>query len=74
LWKSESLIKITGDFRVGDIRHNWADLSRLVRLFPDWTPTSLTDGLERFVNWAQTQAIYEDRSHLATQELKKRNL
>lgn len=74
LWESDSDIQVTGNFRVGDIRHNWADLTALHEVFPDWQPTSLAAGLESFVTWAKTQEIYEDRSKAATQELKQRNL
>jgi dTDP-L-rhamnose 4-epimerase len=74
LWKSDSPIGVTGDFRVGDIRHNWADLQSLNRVFPEWQPTPLAVGLEKFVAWAATQDIYEDKSKLAAQELKQRNL
>jgi dTDP-L-rhamnose 4-epimerase len=49
LWQSDSDIQITGNFRVGDIRHNWADLTALHQVFPDWQPTSLAAGLESFV-------------------------
>jgi dTDP-L-rhamnose 4-epimerase len=74
LWKSDSEIHITGDSRVGDIRHNWADLHALQQTFPDWKPTPLPVGLEKFVDWAATQSIYEDKSKMAAQELKQRNL
>lgn len=74
LWKSDSEIHITGDSRVGDIRHNWADLQALQQTFPDWRPTPLPVGLEKFVDWATTQGIYEDKSKMAAQELKQRNL
>ncbi len=74
LWKSDSEIYITGDSRVGDIRHNWADLQALQRIFPAWKPTPLPVGLEKFVDWAAAQGIYEDKSKMAAQELKQRNL
>jgi dTDP-L-rhamnose 4-epimerase len=74
LWKSDSEIHITGDSRVGDIRHNWADLQALLQTFPSWYPTPLSVGLEKFVVWAATQGIYEDKSKMAAQELKQRNL
>ncbi|BAZ10904.1 NAD-dependent epimerase/dehydratase [Calothrix sp. NIES-4071] len=74
LWNSDSSIEITGDSRVGDIRHNWADLRVLHKVFPDWQPTPLEVGLEKFVAWAATQEIYEDKSKIAAQELKQRNL
>jgi dTDP-L-rhamnose 4-epimerase len=74
LWKSDSQIEITGDARVGDIRHNWADLQSLHQTFPEWQSTPLSVGLEKFVTWAATQEIYEDKSRQAAQELKQRNL
>lgn len=74
LWQSNSSIAISRDFRVGDIRHNWADLKQVQQTFPDWQPMPLETGLEKFVAWASTQEVFEDRSQLATQELKQRNL
>jgi len=44
-------VKISGRFRVGDIRHAVADMSRYVVEFGKWTPTSLKQGLERYLNW-----------------------
>jgi dTDP-L-rhamnose 4-epimerase len=73
-WNSSSSIAISGDFRVGDIRHNWADTTRLQRVWPDWQVTSLREGLEKFVAWAKTQPAYTDQSDSAKQELKGRNL
>jgi dTDP-L-rhamnose 4-epimerase len=74
LWQSDSIISITGDFRVGDIRHNWADLQLIQEFLPDWQPKTLSVGLGKFVTWANSQEIYEDKSKMAAQELKQRNL
>jgi dTDP-L-rhamnose 4-epimerase len=74
LWKSQSSITVTGNFRVGDIRHNWADLQRLRALWQDWEPTELRTGLEKFVEWASVEPIFEDGSRAAAAELKSRNL
>lgn len=73
-WKSASTISISGDFRVGDIRHNWADISRLKKAWPAWKATSLNKGLAKFVQWAQAQPVFVDRSKKAMNELKKRDL
>lgn len=73
-WRSESPVTVTGDFRVGDIRHNWADLTRLYHLWPDWNITHLDAGLAQFVAWAREQAVFEDKTRGAVQELKSRNL
>jgi dTDP-L-rhamnose 4-epimerase len=74
LWKSDSTIKVTGDFRVGDIRHNWTDLKAFYKIFSDWKPTALSIGLEKLAEWAKTQQVHEDKSKIAEQELKQRNL
>lgn len=47
-------LDVTGDFRVGDIRHATADISRARDLL-GWTPkTPLREGLRRLVDWART--------------------
>jgi dTDP-L-rhamnose 4-epimerase len=74
IWNSTSPIVISGDFRVGDIRHNWADTSFLEKTWPTWKTTLLSEGLSKYVHWAQTQPFFADHSHMAMQELKKRNL
>lgn len=69
LLSSSSDIKVSGDFRAGDIRHCYADLSR-ARAVLGFTPRiSLTEGLGRFVEWVQTQAVGADRSQSAQAEL-----
>lgn len=73
-WNSTSLIAISGDFRVGDVRHNWADTSLLQKAWSTWKVTSLSEGLAKYVRWAQTQPVFADHSNIAMQELKKRNL
>ena len=72
--RSDSPITVTGAFRVGDIRHNWADLTQLYRLCPDWKITSLDAGVAQFLIWAREQPIFEDKTHSAERELKTRNL
>ena len=53
--KSESEIKISGAFREGDIRHNYADLkliNKLIRFEPKW---SFKEGLHSFIDWVLAQ-------------------
>lgn len=53
--KSESKIKISGTFREGDIRHNYADLNRINEVIgfrPEW---SFKKGLYSFIDWALLQ-------------------
>ncbi|RTY90316.1 SDR family NAD(P)-dependent oxidoreductase [Flavobacterium sp. GSN2] len=53
--KSNSEIKISGAFREGDIRHNFADLT-LIKEVVDFEPKwSFKDGLHSFIDWALEQ-------------------
>lgn len=67
-------IVITGDYRLGDIRHNRADVTRM----RDWlgvTPAiDLDEGLGRFAAWALAQPTPEDISAKAAGELRLRRL
>lgn len=74
LWQSKSPIIVTKAFRIGDIRHNLADLTQLYRLWPDWKITPLDFGLANFVSWARQQPVFEDKTSTAKQESEARNL
>ncbi|NRF39157.1 NAD-dependent epimerase/dehydratase family protein [Pedobacter foliorum] len=53
--KSSSVIKISGAFREGDIRHNYADLKlakQIINFQPDW---SFKKGLHQFLAWVLEQ-------------------
>lgn len=51
-FNSSSSINVTGAFRVGDIRHNVADLSISNRLLNFSPKTIFTTGLSNFLGWA----------------------
>ncbi len=67
-------IEVTGQFRVGDIRHNFADISA-AREGLGFTPQiDLPTGLGRFCAWAAGQPVYQDGLDAATAELKAKGL
>ena len=66
--------RVTGEYRVGDIRHCFADLSEAGRLLGFAPRIGLDEGLGRFCAWAASQPAYEDRLDAAMAELKARNL
>ncbi len=73
LHRSEIEPEITRKFRVGDIRHCFADIS-LARQVLGYAPrVSLEQGLEELVEWIRTQNV-EDRVDLADRELAHRGL
>jgi len=66
--------RTTGRFRVGDIRHNFADISRLKEVIGIEPRISLEAGLKRFCEWACAQPIPDDLLANANEELEARNL
>jgi dTDP-L-rhamnose 4-epimerase len=54
-WNAEKPSRITGQFRVGDIRHAWADC-QLARKELGWqAKVSLAEGLRMLKNWVEKQ-------------------
>lgn len=69
-----SKTRISSEYRIGDIRHNVADISRLIELLPEGPKVKLSEGLNRFVNWVKTQPLPEDQLERANSELRERKL
>lgn len=68
---AEERIRVTGEFRLGDIRHNVADISRLHQQLNIAPRISLEDGLARFAAWVSQQPLPEDQLCKANEELAK---
>jgi dTDP-L-rhamnose 4-epimerase len=65
---------MTGQYRVGDIRHNFADIRQLEQM-TGWRPqVSLEEGMKRFCDWVTGQPIPQDLLDKANDELKARKL
>lgn len=67
-------IRVTAEYRLGDIRHNFADIDRLGEVLGYTPQVSLRDGLRRFCDWVLTQPLPEDLLDRANAELKARKL
>jgi dTDP-L-rhamnose 4-epimerase len=65
---------VTGEYRIGDIRHNSADISELESVVGFRPAVSLEEGLGRFVEWVETQPLPSDLLDRANAELKARKL
>lgn len=64
--------EIVNKFRAGDIRHCFADISKIKKL--GFKPSvSFEEGMRELVEWGKTQEA-EDKSEAAYQELKERGL
>jgi dTDP-L-rhamnose 4-epimerase len=66
--------EVTGQYRVGDIRHNFADVSRLEAVTGFRPAISLETGMRRFAVWVADQPVPQDLLDHANAELKARKL
>lgn len=67
-------ITISGNYRLGDIRHNFADISiaqKVLGFKPRW---SFEAGIEQFAKWVDEQAIHEDRYEESIAEMRQKGL
>ena len=63
-FKSESKITTTGKFRMGDIRHNKADLNLVEKVLGFEPAISFKQGLSNFLGWASLQEHEDAASYL----------
>ena len=64
---------VSAQYRLGDIRHCYADLSNIASI--GFAPEiELEDGLDRFVDWVKTQPVEVDGLERANNELAERGL
>lgn len=73
-YKSKSKINISGNFRLGDIRHNLADISLAKNILGYEPKYSFEQGLRKFCEWVLTQPIEEDNYKKSLEEMKNKGL
>lgn len=73
-YKGEVPVTITGAFRVGDIRHNFADLNKIRKTLGFAPKVSFELGIGRFVDWVNQQEVQKDSYDESIQEMKNRGL
>ena len=67
-------IKITGNYRLGDIRHNYADLTK-IRSELGFEPNyDFKTGISLFAQWVNSQEIRESKYEESLTEMKDRGL
>lgn len=72
LFKSEININVSGNFRLGDIRHNFADLKKIHNKLNFKPNYSFEAGIKEFVEWVKGEEIMEDRYEKSISELKSK--
>jgi dTDP-L-rhamnose 4-epimerase len=72
---SASQCVVTGEYRIGDIRHNRADMEAAHRVLGYKPMVSFSDGLKRFLVWASNENGMDGEGYLKSlMELKARGL
>jgi dTDP-L-rhamnose 4-epimerase len=73
-YKTDVPVKISGNYRLGDIRHNYADIKKITK-FLGFTPKmNFNEGIKKFTDWVNTQAIQDDRYNQSMEEMKQKGL
>lgn len=74
LYESSVEIKVTGNFRLGDIRHNFADLTNVKTKLGFVPQYDFETGVTQFVKWVKSQEIMEDNYSKSIDEMKAKGL
>ena len=70
----ETPMTITGNYRLGDIRHNYADLTKINNKLGFSPKVDFEEGIKRFTNWVNTQEIKEDNYEKSIAEMKEKGM
>lgn len=65
-------INISGNFRIGDIRHNFADLSKMKRILNFEPQVSFEHGITDFTDWVLKQPVRENNFQNSLMEMKQK--
>lgn len=74
LYKADIDIRITGNYRIGDIRHNIADLEKIkskLKFQPDF---SFDSGIREFAKWVLNQDVNTDKYEESIRQMKSKGL
>lgn len=67
-------IEITGKFRKGDIRHNFADISKIKNLLGFEPKIDFNQGIKKYVDWVKTQVNPENNFEQSLAEMSAKGL
>jgi len=65
---------VSGNYRLGDIRHNYADITKIsneLGFHPQW---SFEKGISAFSKWVDNQAVQDDKYEQSIKEMKEKGL
>ena len=74
LYNSNANISIGGSFRLGDVRHSYADLNKIKDILGFKAKFDFQTGISRFADWVKNQEVKEDKYEQSLIELKNKGL
>ncbi len=74
LYGKDVPIEVSGNFRIGDIRHNYADLNRARTLLGFEPKVDFETGIANFAQWVLQQGAMESSYEQSLQEMRARGL
>jgi dTDP-L-rhamnose 4-epimerase len=67
-------VTISGNYRLGDIRHNYADITKIKNKLGFEPQFSFEQGLKQFTNWVDKQEVQQDNYAKSIEEMKAKGL
>lgn len=67
-------LTVSGNYRLGDIRHNYADITlakQILGFQPKWT---FDEGIKQFTDWVNRQELQTDNYEASLEEMKQKGL
>ena len=67
-------LMVSGNYRIGDIRHNYADITfakTILGFLPKWT---FDTGIKQFTNWVNSQDLHIDNYEASLEEMRQKAL
>lgn len=67
-------LNVSGNYRLGDIRHNYADITlakKILKFKPIW---SFDQGIKQFTEWVNRQDLQKDNYEASLEEMKQKGL
>ena len=66
--------RITGNYRIGDIRHNYADITKIKSELNFMPKVKFEEGIDRFARWVEQQYLPVDKYEASLNEMKEKGL
>lgn len=74
IYRTNTEIIVSGNYRLGDIRDNYADLSKIKNRLGFVPKVNFNDGIKMFAQWVDKQEVTEDKYQKSIIEMKKKGL